>query len=359
MSKKSISRVKDKVKSPISKLKGRKTADKSDQAKLPYISNESIAEHREEVLRGARKYIYPLQHSKHRIVWLSVSIFLITLISFIIYSMLSLYKFSSASTFTYRVTQIVPFPVARVEGRFVSYENYLFELRRLIHYYENKSGVNFATDEGQKQLEELRRSTMDKIINDAYVKILAERDHIAVSDNELDLEMDAVAKQGRLGTNDQTLEDVLRDHWGWSIKDFRRSFKQQILARKVISKLDDSAHQKATTALNELRSGADFGEVVNKYSDDEATKSNGGDYGFELTKSSKDVPATVTGAVFSQSAGSFSDIIDTGYSLEIIKTISIENDKAKAAHIQINLKDISEYTEPLKKDSPPKVYVKI
>jgi len=35
---------------------------------LPRITNETIAEHREEVLSSARKYIYPLQHSLQRIV---------------------------------------------------------------------------------------------------------------------------------------------------------------------------------------------------------------------------------------------------------------------------------------------------
>src|SRR5665811_1430574 len=35
---------------------------------VPRITNETVAEHREAVLSGARKYIYPLQHSKRRIV---------------------------------------------------------------------------------------------------------------------------------------------------------------------------------------------------------------------------------------------------------------------------------------------------
>src|SRR5580692_3168737 len=35
------------------------------------ITNETIAEHRESVLSGARKYIYPLQHSKRRILVVS------------------------------------------------------------------------------------------------------------------------------------------------------------------------------------------------------------------------------------------------------------------------------------------------
>src|ERR1700757_4024404 len=41
---------------------------------VPRITNETVAEHREEVLSTARKYIYPLQHSKHHVGRISVSI---------------------------------------------------------------------------------------------------------------------------------------------------------------------------------------------------------------------------------------------------------------------------------------------
>ena len=35
---------------------------------VPRITNETVIDHREEVLSSARKYIYPLQHSKHLVV---------------------------------------------------------------------------------------------------------------------------------------------------------------------------------------------------------------------------------------------------------------------------------------------------
>src|SRR6266404_4110934 len=52
---------------------------------VPKITNETIAEHREEVLKGARKYIYPLQQSKHRIVTVSLSIIAVASVAFLIY----------------------------------------------------------------------------------------------------------------------------------------------------------------------------------------------------------------------------------------------------------------------------------
>ncbi|HSW99832.1 MAG TPA: hypothetical protein VLH38_02230, partial [Patescibacteria group bacterium] len=86
---------------------------------IPRITNETVAEHREEVLSSARKYIYPLQHSLRRIVAISTSIFAVLLLGFFVYCLLALYRFDSTSTFIYRVSQVLPFPVAHSCGQYV------------------------------------------------------------------------------------------------------------------------------------------------------------------------------------------------------------------------------------------------
>lgn len=350
-------KVKDSAKKPLKKLRG-KDKDPIESAKVPYITNDSLAEHREEVLAGARKYIYPLQHSKRRIVWISLAVFITTFVVFMAYSLLALYRFQNTSTFMYRVTQIVPFPVARAEGRFISYESYLFELRHYMHYYETQQKLNFDTEEGREQLAEFKKQAMDQVIDDAYVKHLADQNNITVSNQEVEREIEIVRQQNRLGTSDQVFEDVLRDFWGWSVNDFKRSLKQQILARKVASQLDTEAHAKAEEALEAVRGGMDFAEAVKQYSDDEATKNNGGDYGIDIDRANRDISAKVTNAIFSLDAGQITDIVDTGYSLEIVRVTSNENGKARASHIQINLKDISEFINGLKETNSPSRYLK-
>jgi hypothetical protein len=51
-------------------------------ANVPRITNETVAEHREEVLSSARKYIYPLRHSKHRVVRISILLLIIVVVGF-------------------------------------------------------------------------------------------------------------------------------------------------------------------------------------------------------------------------------------------------------------------------------------
>ena len=156
---------------------------------VPRITNETVAAHREEMLGKARKYIYPLQHSKHRIVLISTGIAIAVIITFFSYCTLALYRFQSSSTFLYRVTQVVPFPIARSGGHFISYENYLFELRHYTHYYITQQKLDFNTPEGKQQLVDFRRRALDKVINDSYIKQLAAQRKVSVSDREVDDEV--------------------------------------------------------------------------------------------------------------------------------------------------------------------------
>ncbi len=361
MRKPSMKRVSETAKKPLKKLRRKTSKETSalEKTKLPLITNDTLAEHREEVLSGARKYIYPLQHSKRRIVVLSSIIFAVMVVVFIVYSLLGLYRFQNTSTFMYRITQIVPFPVARVEGRFVAYEDYLFELRHYMHYHETQQKLNFDTEEGRADLEEFKKQAMQQVIDSAYVKHLADEHDVSVTNQEVDQEIVIVREQNRFGASDQVFEDVLRDFLGWSVNDFKRSLRQQLLARKVVSALDTQAHANAKAALAELNNGVDFADVAKRYSEDDATKDSGGDYGVAIDPANRDIPARVASTIFNQKAGQHSDIIDTGYTLEIVKTLSFEGDKARAASIKFILKDINEYLSPLRESNPPSRYLKL
>jgi hypothetical protein len=54
-----------------SKVKRKKGSSSPADESVARITNETVAEAREDVLRGARKFIYPLSHSKHRVLMTS------------------------------------------------------------------------------------------------------------------------------------------------------------------------------------------------------------------------------------------------------------------------------------------------
>jgi hypothetical protein len=330
---------------------------------VPKITNETIAEHREEVLKGARKYIYPLQHSKRKIIGITTGVIIAALVGLMVYCSLALYKFYQYNTFLYRITQVVPFPIAKAGGHYVSYENYLFELRHYVHYYESQQQRNFAGSDHQ-QLVQFRQQALQNVIDDAYIKQLAAQHKISVSNKEVDLRLEEVRAQNRLGGNNKVFADVLRSYWGWSINDFKRSLKQQILREKVTASLDNVANQKAAGVQAQAKAGTDFATLAKQTSDNPTAKDNGGDYGFAITKTNPNLPPEVITALFNLKVGEVSNMIlaspvlaNQGPSLQVVKVTAINGNTVNAQHIVINLKDISGNINKLKKQNPATTYI--
>lgn len=338
------------------KKQPQQTLDQAVQG-LPRITNETVAEHREEVLSSARKYIYPLQHSAHRVVIISISLFVLVIVAFFTYCMLALYKFQSSSTFLYRITQVLPFPIAKAGPRYVAYENYLFELRHYVHYYQTQQRVDFDSESGKQQLAEFRTRAMNRVIDYAYVKQVAKQHNISVTDRELEDAIRLVRSQNRLGSNDQVFEDVLKEFWGWSVNDFKRELKQQMLAQKVISTLDTATHERAKGVIERLVRGEDFAAVAKEVSDEPISKANGGDYGFTISPSDRNLSPQVIDILFKLQPNQTSNLVNTGTGLEIIKLKQKDGDKVQAAHIVFNFKPIDTYINPLKEKSKPKQFI--
>ena len=324
---------------------------------VPRITNETVATHREDVLKSARKYIYPLQHSKNKIVIITVSIIVVAVVAFFTYCTLALYKFQSYSTFLYRVTQVIPFPIARVGGHFVSYNNYLFELEHYVHYYETQQKLNFSSVSGQQQLANYKQRALDKVLDDAYVNELAAKNHVTVTNQQLNDQITIVREENRLGDNQAEFDSVLKTYYGWTLGDFKRELKTQLLSQNLVSKLDTGTNQRAQSALAALNKGTDFATLASQVSDNSATKGNGGQYGFLISANNLNVPPQVVSALISMKVGQISGIINTGFSLEIDKKLGVQNGQIQAAHIVFNFQDINNYLNPLKNQQKARVYI--
>jgi hypothetical protein len=325
---------------------------------VPRITNQTVSIHREDVLKGARKFIYPLSHSKNKIVIITTSIVVVFVLAFFTYCSLGLYRYNSTSQFLYKVTSVIPFPIARINGHFVSYNNYLFEIQHYIHYYQTEQGVNFSTT-GRKQLINYEQQALDKVINDAYIQELAKKDNVSVSNTQINNQINVVRAQNRLGDNQSELADVLKTYYGWSINDFKRELKTQLLAQDLVSKLDTATHSRAQNVLNLLNSGTSFSTLAGQYSDDTTTKTNGGQYPGTISQNNPSIPAQIMAVLFSLKPGQHSGIINTGSALEIVENISQHGQQIQAAHISFNFQDISTYLTPLKQHTKEKIYIHI
>ncbi len=346
----------------IKKLRERQAEKKEakEVTSIPKITSDNVAEHREDVLSGARKFIYPLQHSKHKIIIITTSLFVVVIMLFFLVSALFLYKFQTTSRSMYQITRVVPFPIARSGTTFIAYENYLFELEHYIHYYENQQQLSFQTEAGRSQLASYKQRAIDKVINDAYVKIMAKEKGISVSSSEINEQIRIAKDQNRLGSNDQVFEDVLREFWDWSVSDFRRSLKSEILEQKVIRVNDKETEQRATEALAKIKAGAEFADISKEYSDDSFTKDSAGDFGF-VNKSNRNVSQQTVDTLFKLSEGQVSGVTivpyGTGYALSIIKNLGAQGDQVHGAHIIFQLKSLDDILNDQKDQHPYRLYM--
>lgn len=321
------------------------------------ITNETVAEAREDVLSGARKIIYPLTHSKHRVVITSTILMLVALISFSTYMLLSLYRYKSTSNFTYQVTQIIPFPIAKIGGSFVAYENYLFELKRYIYYYNNVENIDFTDPAYKPQLDDQKKKILQRVVDQAYIRLIAIEKDITVSDDEINSRISILKDQNRLGNNDKVFEDTLKDFYNWSEGDFRRSIRNDILTSKVLAVIDTEARSKANAAQEEIKNGTDFAVVVAKYSDDLQTKDLGGEIPGYIDPHDRDAQSEQADILGKLQVGETSDAINLGYGFEILKKLEDKDGTYRAAHIIISFKSIEEALNEQKAQNKTTVYI--
>lgn len=327
---------------------------------VPRITNETVAEHREEVLKGARRFKYPLEHSKHKIVVVSAGLLITALVAFFVAITINLYRLQSTTEFTYRVTQIVPFPVAKVGKHYVSYESYLFELRRYMHYYRTQQQVDFSTDSGKVQLARYKPRALQKVVEGVYVKELAQKNGISVSDAEVRDALSMLRAQNRL-SSDKDLASVIQRFYDWSIDDLRRQLKQELLEQKVAAALDEETAAKANDVLKQIQAGGDFATLAGQHSSDQATKGNGGQYGdAAITVGSQEVSPVIIRELSRLKPGEVSPVIMTPTSYEIVKLLEVDGSgKYKAAHIELRFKEISTYLAAEAAKTKVKTYITI
>jgi hypothetical protein len=273
-----------KVKEQAAKVGGKiseKLPDKLKRAKKEEpptrITNDTVAEHREKILADGRKFKYPFQYAKHKILINTIIVVIIATITFGGWLWFMLYQKQATSDFFYNATKILSLPVANVDGQNVSYVDYLRRIRSAIFYKEHQEKVDFNTADGQRELDYLKRDELDKAERAAYAAKIAKSEDITVSDKEIDTEVD---KNLRASNGDAMTrvdyENVLKQYYGWTMSDHRAELRSQLLERKAAFAVDTAAKDKIAKVEARLKASEDFATVAHEMSDDEATREAGG-----------------------------------------------------------------------------------
>lgn len=217
------------------------------------ITTDTLAEHREQVLAGGRKFKYPIQYQKHKLVVNTIIIAVAALLLLLGLGWYMLYVAQSTSEFMYRVTKVVPVPAAFVDGKAVRYSDYLMKYRSAAHYLTEKEQIDTRSDDGKRQLAYVKTQAMNDAVADAYATKLAHENRITVSDSELETFLTQQRKAN--GVSESTYDAVIEDYYGWSPDEYRDAMRMKLRRQKVAYAVDTTAEKTTNTITARLKAG--------------------------------------------------------------------------------------------------------
>ena len=276
-----------------------------------------------------------------------------------------IYGYKSENPVVAAVAQVVPYPVQSVNGQWVSYRDYLFEVDANKRAYQNNAKLNnqpavdFTSADGKKLVTQIKQHSMQKLEGDALVAQLAHQKHVKVTDKEVNDLINQLYQ--RYGGKD-TLLKTLNQIYGWKLDDLKQVVRKQLLAKDLETKVtsdpavDAAAKAKAQDVLKKIKDGGDFAALAKQYSQ-ASDAASGGDLGFF---SKGQLPDNVQAAAEALQPDQVSDAIKTQYGYEIIKVLEKKDDGSiHAQHILIKTVDFNEYFQGEMKKAKVKTYLKV
>lgn len=206
---------------------------------------EKVEERREEVLAQGRKFKYPLQYTKHRVVVNTVLIGIIITAVLAIGGYLALYKFQMTDELLYRATTIVPVSVANVDGEKVRFSDYLMLYRSSLSSIEQQAGRLGNDVDSDYVRKKYKRIALTNAEQYTYAAKLARENDVTVSDEEIAAEFDRHRQVGGIDRSEESFLKVLKDNFGLSKGEYERMIKLNLTKAKVMAKIDSNANSVA------------------------------------------------------------------------------------------------------------------
>ncbi|MBQ6130315.1 SurA N-terminal domain-containing protein [Candidatus Saccharibacteria bacterium] len=227
---------------------------------------ERVEERREEVLARGRKFKYPLQYAKHKMVVNTIIVALVAVVALGLTGFLELYKFQDMGDIMYRISRILPLPVAEVDGEKVKFADYLMTARSSIAALEQQSGLEDNSEDKETMIEVYKRTALTQAEDLTYAVKLAKEEEIEVSNEEVAKAFDEHRKVGGAERSEESFLKVLATNFGLSKREYQRMLYLALLRAKVEQKIDTEALKTAEALERELsENGGDFQAAKEKF----------------------------------------------------------------------------------------------
>lgn len=323
------------------------------------MTKDTMAAHREKILAGGRRFKYPLQYAKHKIVINTTIITVVAIIALGVLGWWQLYVVKNSSDFFYRTTQLVALPVADVDGEKALFSDFLLNFRASKFYLAKYDDLNINSAGGKQQLLYKERDALNIAVADAYARKIAARDNIKVESSEVDAVLKGLRSASNGNLNEQTSEISSQRVLGMSASDLRTSVYNSILRSKASFAVDDAAEQTSEAATKLLTSESNLEKVADALNAQRSNSAMVGSSGMISTAASFSGLNTeqIANLAPNKVAGPLKSITDDGYFF--VEVIKKENNQVSFKFLKIPLSEFTKQIRDLDSAGKIKRYITI
>lgn len=216
-------------------------ANSSPEESGKKTEKEKINKRREEVLKSGRKFKYPLQYSKHKLVIVTIAVAVIALVGSVVAGYFLLYKIQTTSDVMYRLTKVLPLSVAKIDGENVRFSDYLMLYKSSIRPIEEQTGSFGEGEDGKERQNYFKRSALNDAEEYAYANKIAREQNIKVEESEIDASFAEHREVGGTELTDESFLRIVKDNFGLSKDEYRYLLRLSILKKNVSVTIDENA----------------------------------------------------------------------------------------------------------------------
>lgn len=332
--------------------------DKKEK-KSPAITQKNIEESREEILANGKKFRYPFQYAKHRLVINTIAIAVVALVAFLAVGWLQVYKVQSTSDVVYRFVNFLRLPVAEIDGHKVRYSDYLMIFRSSIATIEYQSGKFDDSEDSKSQINHYKRQAMDAAEDYTYALAKMEELGLEVTNEEIDAVIEEHKTINGERRSDEVFETIVKENFGFSMKDYRRFIMLSLAKRKVAEAVDTDAKDLIAEVKTKLAANqGDMATLATEYA-------NSNIFSYEKTDAMVSVNNLDGGraakAYELEKAGDISDVFisKNGDGFYIVKLVAKSDNKVNYESIWVRFSRLNSNLQQVRDDGKVKEYIKI
>lgn len=315
---------------------------------------EKVEERREEVLAKGRKFKYPFQWTRHRIVVNTILIALVVFAMIFISGWLALYRIGMTDELLFNITKVLPLSVATVDEENVRFSDYLMFYRSSMISIERQSGSQFDESSYDELRAEYKRSALTEAEKYAYATKLARGLGITVSPEEVTTEFNRHLKIGGVDRSEEGFIKIIEDNFGLSKSEYERMLYLTIIKAKVEMEIDQNANKIANKVESLLSAnGNDYKAVVEQLGNEIIYEETGG------LVDSKNIDGGRASEAMKlesgQSSGRFVSMNGDGY--YFVKLINKTDSEVNFVSIKVPFTEFAKQFEALKEDGKINEYI--